>query len=44
MHNKKFWGKTNSPSFPTCHLFEVLEPNVMEINLSELTLTSFKSI
>jgi hypothetical protein len=26
------------------HLFDVLEPNLMEINLSELTLTSFNSI
>jgi hypothetical protein len=31
----------NSPTFPTCHLFELDEPNVMEINLSELILTSF---
>jgi hypothetical protein len=26
------------------HLFEVLEPNLMELNLSGLTLTSFNSI
>jgi hypothetical protein len=26
------------------HVFEVLEPNLMEFNLSELTLTSFNSI
>jgi hypothetical protein len=26
------------------HLFEVLEPNLMELNLSELTLTSFNLI
>jgi hypothetical protein len=41
LNNKKFLGRTNSPAFPTCHLFEVLEPNLMEINLSEFTLTSF---
>jgi hypothetical protein len=34
-------GRTNSRTFPTCHLLEVLEPNLMELNLSELTLTSF---
>jgi hypothetical protein len=27
-----------------CNLLEVLEPNLMELNLSELTLTLFKSI
>jgi hypothetical protein len=27
-----------------CHLFEVLKPNLMELNISELTLTSFNSI
>jgi hypothetical protein len=37
-------GRTNSPTVPACHLFELLEPNLMEINLSELTLTSFNSI
>jgi hypothetical protein len=37
-------GTTNSPTFPTCHLLEVLEPNLMQLNLSELTLTSFNSI
>jgi hypothetical protein len=37
-------GRANSPTFPTCHLFEVLEPNLMKINLSELTLTSLNSI
>jgi hypothetical protein len=37
-------GRNNSPTFPTCHLFEVLELNLMEINLSELTSTSFHSI
>jgi hypothetical protein len=36
--------RTNSPAFPTCHLFEVLEPNLMELNLSELTLTLFNRI
>jgi hypothetical protein len=25
------------------HLFEVLEPNLMELNISELTITSFNS-
>jgi hypothetical protein len=30
-------GRTNSPAFPACHLFEVLEPNFMELNLSEVT-------
>jgi hypothetical protein len=37
-------GSTNSHTFPTCNLFEVLEPNLMEFNLSEVTLTSFDSI
>jgi hypothetical protein len=31
-------GRTNSPTFPTCHLFELLELSLMELNLSELTL------
>jgi hypothetical protein len=34
-------GRTNSPTFPTCHLFEVLENGN---KLSEPTLTSFYSI
>jgi hypothetical protein len=25
-------GRTNSITFPICHLFEALEPDVMEIN------------
>jgi hypothetical protein len=34
-------GRTNSPTFPTLsHLLEVLEPNLMELIVSELTLTS----
>jgi hypothetical protein len=37
-------GRTNLPTFPICHLCEVLEPNLMELNLSDLTLTSFNSI
>jgi hypothetical protein len=37
-------GRTNLPTFPTCHLFEVLEPTLMEPKLSELTLTSLNSI
>jgi hypothetical protein len=31
-------GRTNSPTFATCHLFELLELSLMELNLSELTL------
>jgi hypothetical protein len=34
-------GRTSSSIFPACHLFEVLETNLMELNLSELNLTSF---
>jgi hypothetical protein len=34
-------GRNSSSIFPTCHLFEVLETNLMELNLSELILTSF---
>jgi hypothetical protein len=42
--NKKFWEEI-IPYFPyTSHLFEVLEPNLIELNLSELTVTSFNSI
>jgi hypothetical protein len=36
-------GRTNSPTFPTYNLFEVPEPNLTELNLSELTSTSFIS-
>jgi hypothetical protein len=47
------WGKKEARRseksqfayFPyICHLFEVLELNFMELNLSEPTLTSFVSI
>jgi hypothetical protein len=38
---KKFWEELIR--LLSCHVFEVLEPNLMEINLSELTLTSFNS-
>jgi hypothetical protein len=34
-------GRTNLPTFPT---FEVLEPNLMELNLNEFALTTFSSI
>jgi hypothetical protein len=38
-------GKNLFAYFPyISHLFEVLEPNLMESNLSELNLTSFNSI
>jgi hypothetical protein len=37
-------GRTISPTSSTCHLFEVLEPNLIEVNISELTLTSFSSV
>jgi hypothetical protein len=42
----KFWEELILllSTFPTCHLFEVLEPNVVELNISELTLISFNSI
>jgi hypothetical protein len=43
-HKQEVVGRTNLPTFPTCHLFEVLEPNLMEHNLRELTLTLFNSI
>jgi hypothetical protein len=37
-------GRTNFAYFPyISHLFEVLGPNLMELNLSELILTSFNS-
>jgi hypothetical protein len=38
--NKKFWEELIRIS----NLFEVNEPNLMEINLSELTVASFNSI
>jgi hypothetical protein len=38
-------GKSYFVYFPyISHLFDVLEPNLMEINLSEPTLTSFNPI
>jgi hypothetical protein len=38
-------GKKQFAYFPyISHLFEVLEPNLTECNLSELTLTSLNSI
>jgi hypothetical protein len=38
-------GKNYFAYFPyISHLFELLESNLMEINLSELTLTSFNSV
>jgi hypothetical protein len=38
-------GRNNFFYFPyISHLLEVLEPNLMEFNLSELTLASFNSI
>jgi hypothetical protein len=36
-------GRTNSPTFLTCHLFEVLEPHLMELNLSKRTF-NFSSV
>jgi hypothetical protein len=40
--NKKFWEEF--AYFPSIsHLFEVPEPNLMELNISELTLTSLNS-
>jgi hypothetical protein len=41
--NKKFWEKLVHILPYASHLFEVLEPNLMEISL-KLTLTSFNSI
>jgi hypothetical protein len=41
---QKVLGRTNSSTLLTCHLFEVLERNLTELNLSELTLTSFNLI
>jgi hypothetical protein len=38
--NKKFWKELICPLSNVSHLFEVLGPNLMEINLSEITLTS----
>jgi hypothetical protein len=42
-YNTRSSGK-NVPTFPICHLFGVVEPNLMELNLSDLALTSFNSI
>jgi hypothetical protein len=41
---QKVLKRTNSRTFPVCNLFGVIEPNLMEHNLSELTLISFSSI
>jgi hypothetical protein len=38
--NKKFWKELIRPLSDVSHLFEVLGPNLMEMNLSEITLTS----
>jgi hypothetical protein len=35
--------RSNSPTFRACHLSEVLEPNLMKLNLSKLTLTTSNS-
>jgi hypothetical protein len=42
--NQEVLERTNSHAFLICLLLEVLEPNLMELNLSELTSTLFKSI
>jgi hypothetical protein len=42
--NKKFWEDLIRLLSLHKYLFEVLEPNWMERNLIELTLTSFNSI
>jgi hypothetical protein len=39
--NKKFWEELIHLLSLRKSLFEVLEPNLIELNLSELTLTSF---
>jgi hypothetical protein len=42
---KEVLGRTNLFTFPyRSHLLEILEPNLMERTLSELTLTSFNSV
>jgi hypothetical protein len=44
LKHKKFWEELIH-LFPYIrHLFEVLEPNLMKLNLSELTLISLNSI
>jgi hypothetical protein len=42
--NKKFWEELICLLSLHSHLFEILKPNLMALNLSELTLTSFNSI
>jgi hypothetical protein len=42
--NKKFWEELIAYFPCVSHLFEVPEPNLMELNLIELTLISFNSI
>jgi hypothetical protein len=42
--NKKFWEELFRLLSYISYLFEVFEPNLMELNLSEVTLTSFNSI
>jgi hypothetical protein len=43
--NQKVLGRTILPTFPyISYLFEVLEPNSLELNLSEPTLTTFNLI
>jgi hypothetical protein len=41
---KKFWEELIRLLSLRSHLFEVPEPTLMEINLNELTSTSFNSI
>jgi hypothetical protein len=37
-YKKKFWEELILLLYYVCHLFEALEPDLMELNLSELTL------
>jgi hypothetical protein len=41
--NKKFWEELTRV-LSLLHESEVLEPNEMELNLSELTLTSYSAV
>jgi hypothetical protein len=41
VHRSCYQGKPNMSQY---YLFEVLEPNLMELNLSKFTLTSFTLI
>jgi hypothetical protein len=44
-HTTRISGKNYFTYFPyISNLFEVNEPNLMELNLRQVTLTSFKSI